>query len=399
MTGAADSAVAPKPITVAVLSPTLWHAGGMVRWSRELIRGLELVAPPERLDIHVIVRHSSHLAQQAVEEYGLRCTIHEVPVLRETTRARIDAVRRMAATLRSISPDVVEVPAGSLWLLGVRGPGCPVIVTAHGFPSKDLIPTHDRLLARQLANRGKAVLVANTERLRKPLDQTIGVKAGTSITLPAGTDDEPTEETQEFRELLRDSFGFADDEQVVVGLGRLVHDKRYDLLIDVADRLRSQAEAASKRPPRFIVVGDGPELATLQAEVTRRGLDETVRFVGHITAPGGYLLGADAFLHPSDTEGAPFSVMEALLAGTPVVATAVGGVPDLVNTPLEGRVVAPGDVDGLVEALAAELEAPGGVSDSMARRDARAARARSRFSLETMGRAHLELIERLAGRG
>lgn len=374
------------PIRVAVLAPTLAHAGGLVRWSRELVRSLDLVAPPGRLDVHVIIRHAIDRARATVEDFGLECSLHEVPVARANLRGRVGTVRRMSAELREIRPDVVHVPMGSLWLLGLRRPPCPVVITCHSFPSQQMIPRHDRALARRHARAGSATLVANAERLRLPLDHAIGVTPGTSITLPSGTDAEPVEEADEFRALLRESFDIGPDEKVVVSVGRIVPTKRFDLVLAVA---RSVADAGV--PVRFLVVGDGPDRRALEQRSIDAGLDDRVHFVGPVAEPGGYYLGGDALLSTSDSEGGgPLVVIEALLAGLPVVATDTGGAPDLLADPLDGRVAPCGDAESLARLLLESLAEPD-------RRAERAARARPRFSLEAMGKAHLELLEQLVG--
>ena len=86
----------------------------------------------------------------------------------------------------------------------------------------------------------------------------------------------------------------------------------------------------------------------------------------------------------------PFALIEALLAGTPVVATDAGGVVDLLADPRDGCLVPKGDAAALYEGLCATLDLP-------LDREERAVRAEGRFGLEQMGRAHLELIEQMVG--
>ena len=86
----------------------------------------------------------------------------------------------------------------------------------------------------------------------------------------------------------------------------------------------------------------------------------------------------------------PFALIEALLAGTPVVATDAGGVVDLLADPRDGCLVPKGDAAALYNELCATLEQP-------LNRKERAVRAEVRFGLEQMGRAHLALIEQMVG--
>lgn len=86
----------------------------------------------------------------------------------------------------------------------------------------------------------------------------------------------------------------------------------------------------------------------------------------------------------------PFALVEALMAGTPVVATEAGGVVDLLVDQRDGRLVPKGDASALYEGFCTTLEQP-------LEREERAIRAEARFGLEQMGRAHLGLIEQMVG--
>jgi glycosyltransferase involved in cell wall biosynthesis len=100
------------------------------------------------------------------------------------------------------------------------------------------------------------------------------------------------------------------------------------------------------------MVGDGPDRERLEQLAHDLGIGRSTYFVGYQEDVAGYYRLFDAFLLPSVNEGTPVSAIEALASGTPVVATRVGGVPDVVTHGTDGFLVDPGDTDAAAERLA-----------------------------------------------
>jgi glycosyltransferase involved in cell wall biosynthesis len=123
------------------------------------------------------------------------------------------------------------------------------------------------------------------------------------------------------------------------------------------------ALAALERVPeaRLLVVGDGPEQAELERLAAGAALDGRAFFAGARPRAGvlSALAGAHAMLLSSDWENLPHAAVEALALGTPVVATAVGGVPEVVRHDVNGLLVRPGDPAGLAEAMQRLVSEPG----------------------------------------
>ena len=145
----------------------------------------------------------------------------------------------------------------------------------------------------------------------------------------------------------------------IVTVGRLSPEKGHDVLIDAL-----RALLAAGHPAEVVVVGDGPGREELQAAAG--GLPVT--FTGHVADPWESLLSADVYCQPARTEGLPLALLEAMMAGLPCVATAVGDIPTLAP---EVLVVAPEDP----AALAAGIE---GLLRDAAERSTRGAAARRR---------------------
>ena len=139
---------------------------------------------------------------------------------------------------------------------------------------------------------------------------------------------------------------------ILVTVARLHPCKGHRILLPAIERLH-----ARKVFPLAVIVGDGPDAAELREEATSRGLNGAVRFMGLQEDVLPILRAADLFVLPSLEEGMPGSVLEAMAAGLPVVATRVGGIPEITDERC-AILVPPGSVDALAEAMAYILESP-----------------------------------------
>jgi glycosyltransferase involved in cell wall biosynthesis len=156
----------------------------------------------------------------------------------------------------------------------------------------------------------------------------------------------------------------AADPPVVLSVGRFAAQKGFGTLLDAASRWRGREPV-----PLLIIAGEGPLLGELSRQASERRL--AVRFLGQREDVPALLAAADVVVVPSRWEGQPLIVQETLRAGRPLVATAVGGIPDL--TGQDGAVlVPPDDPERLAAAVCSVLDDPG-----LARRLAEAALARA----------------------
>lgn len=139
-----------------------------------------------------------------------------------------------------------------------------------------------------------------------------------------------------------------------VCVARLSPQKGLPLLIAASDRLRAKGEKF-----KLTIIGDGEMRGEIEAEIAARNLGDIVRLSGIRTAAEirDHLTSARAFVLPSFAEGLPVVIMEALVLSRPVIATAIAGIPELVDEEC-GWLIPAGSEDALVEAMTAGLRTP-----------------------------------------
>lgn len=165
-------------------------------------------------------------------------------------------------------------------------------------------------------------------------------------------------------------------EPIVLGLGSLLPVKRWEHLLAATHRLQRDGLNF-----RLRLVGDGPLRETLLAQARSCGLDGRVELRGHAADVPAVLAEAAFLVHPSESEGCPNAVMEAMACGRAVIATDVGDVPDLVEDGKTGYVVPAGDQEALIRRIAELVR-----GRSLCRRMGAAGRAKAEreFGLERM---------------
>jgi L-malate glycosyltransferase len=182
---------------------------------------------------------------------------------------------------------------------------------------------------------------------------------------------------------LRAALAVPPSAPVAVSVGRHVPEKGYRHLVDAAALVER-----TKPGVHWSLVGDGELRSGLEAQARRLGLASGVHFPGSRDDVADVLALADVFVLPSESEGFGRVLVEAMAMGRPVVATTVGGIPDVVVDGATGLLVAPADPAALADAVRALLDDP---ARATALGAAGRARAESTFSLG----AHVDAVERV----
>jgi glycosyltransferase involved in cell wall biosynthesis len=164
----------------------------------------------------------------------------------------------------------------------------------------------------------------------------------------------------------------------IVCVGRLSEEKGQLLLVEAAQLLMSQGIEFE-----LVLAGDGKARAVIEGLINRHNLQTRVRITGWISGEQvrDEILAARALVLPSFSEGLPIVIMEAMALKRPVIATYVGGIPELIRPGEHGWLVPAGDADALANALRASLEAPAEVLARMGQ--AAQDRVRERHSADT----------------
>jgi glycosyltransferase involved in cell wall biosynthesis len=152
---------------------------------------------------------------------------------------------------------------------------------------------------------------------------------------------------------LRGEFGFEPTTPVIAAVGRLSPEKGHALLIEAFSRLPQELGHA-----RLVLFGEGPERKALARLAESRGVASRVRLAGFRQDVLACLSACTLLVNPSHSEGLPNVILEAFVTCTPVVATDVGGVPELLKNGRTGLLTPKGDIESLAKAMRYAIEHP-----------------------------------------
>lgn len=259
--------------------------------------------------------------------------------------------------------------------------GCKVVIQMHGGSLPDLcrIGVVCRIVRRALAIPDLVILLATQEKR----DFAARGMTNRLLIIPNGVD------ISAYRSVNRVHSGRV---LRLVYMGRLVRTKGIFEAVAAIELL--QREPAFK-DIELIIAGSGPDESELEQEIQRRRLSGCVRFVGPLYGAEKvkFLCGADVFVFPTyHREGLPYSILESLAAGTPVITTPIAGIPDVVVDRVHGRLIepqSPSQIAAAVCDLAASASALKKMSSNCR------AYAADAFSLERFARRFEEAYEKL----
>ncbi len=150
-------------------------------------------------------------------------------------------------------------------------------------------------------------------------------------------------------QLLKEALGLAEGERIILCVGRLSKEKAQ---IDLLHAFATFTDLHSEIKARLVIVGDGPERKALAAATASLGIEDRVVFAGQVNKVGVYYAAADLLVNPSHSEGSPYVLLEAMGAGLPIVATEVGGVPEILEHQQTAVLIPAGEPQAMAEAIA-----------------------------------------------
>jgi glycosyltransferase involved in cell wall biosynthesis len=314
----------------------------------------------------------------------------EADVLGHDTPHLWAATCDLAACLRRAGADVLLCNGYKAALLGriaARREGVPVVAVSRGWTSESwkvrLYDLADRINLRWM-DRIVCVSEGHAAKVRRA-----GVPAGRLVVIRnAISADRFDDPDPAYRQRLLGLF--PDPPQRVVGAaGRLSPEKGFNVLVEASRRVLTEDPAAG-----VVLFGDGPLREALARQVERAGLARRVVLAGFRADLDRYIPWLDVMVLPSYTEGLPNVVLEACAAGVPVVATAVGGTPEVIEDGENGYLVSPGDARTLAGSILAVLD-----SEDMGRGMGETGRRRAReeFTFEAQALQYRRLFAELGG--
>lgn len=272
----------------------------------------------------------------------------EVHLIGSRKGLRPGVALRLRRLVRERRIDLVHVHSPTLGVLARLVSRAPVVYTEHNMSESYRRPTR---LANRLTYRRNTALIAVSGAVAgsvegwagpKPLVITNGVSCSIS-----------SEETSRARAEL----GLADETPLVAHVGNIRPGKGHDMLIDSARTLAQRRDDVT-----WVSIGGEKYPGDLDRVVSRarhEGLEGRLRFMGRRPDALSFVGAADVYVNPSEVEGLPVAVLEALSLARPVVATAVGGVPSVIKDGETGLLIESGDSEGLASGVQRLLEDPG----------------------------------------
>lgn len=363
-----------RKLSVLTLIDSIRSAGGAERLAANLMIGLD----PSRFDRALcftrLPKPQDREAVAAVSEEAFDAGVRLLTLKRRSV-FDLPAWAPLWSLLRSQHVDILHAHmfGSNVWgtIIG-RLAGVPVVIAhEHGwaFSGSPL----RRLLDRELVARNTDLYLAVSRDYREKMIAVEGIKPSDVLFLPNGIR-APAAGAGE-RDV-RAEFGISPAAPVLGAVGVLRPEKAIDVLLEAVALLAPEIPDL-----RVLVVGNGPERERLEALAKEFGVDDRVIFTGVRTDVPDILRALDVAVCCSDYEGSPISVLEYMEAAKPIVATRVGGVPDLIDDGVHGVLVEPRDPAALAAAVAGVLrDRPAAAEMGMRARE----RRRAEFELELM---------------
>jgi glycosyltransferase involved in cell wall biosynthesis len=301
-------------------------------------------------------------------------------VIQESGRLDVRLLPRLRRVLARWAPHIVQThgyrPTALVYALRRAGATWPWIAFFHGATSENVKTRFYHWLDRRMLVRADKVVVMSRRHVAgfSHLGEKVRVVYNAAIPLPA-------EEAPRVPPTLAAVLAGEIPRPLVGVVGRLSPEKGVDVFLAACRALVQRGVAFSA-----VVAGDGPQRRQLETQRDALGLRESVHFVGTVSALEPLYSHLDLLVIPSRSEGLPNVLLEALRADVPVVATRVGAIPEVLDSPLAGALVPPGAPDAMADAIERSLTVEKDGDASAARRA-----IAERFSLPRRLAAHLEL--------
>jgi len=346
-----------KPKILYIITKSNW--GGAQRYVYDLATSME----EEGFDVSVALGGTGELhatpgkLAEKLREHSI--TVHVIEhftrdiFLLQEVRALIELTRLCAKE----RPDIVHLnssKAGLLGSLAARIAGVPVIVfTAHGWPWREV---HRSFLWRAIAWLGswitlllchQVITVSEFDRIES---DTLPFASGKVMTIYNGHEAAPLETRGYARSTLLPHARMVDPFWIGT-IGELHQNKGIDIALEAIENLFKGGHGVT-----YVVIGEGDERHSLEEQIRNTGLERSVHLVGFKPNASTLLAAFDLFLLPDRKAGFPYVLLEAGSTGLPVIASAVGGIPEIITDGVNGILTEPEDPRALTERIEALMQ-------------------------------------------
>jgi glycosyltransferase involved in cell wall biosynthesis len=308
----------------------------------------------QRVEVEIVVFWRPNDSPELVEAAASAgIPVHRIP---ENGRFDRSVIPALAELVRRTRPDILQshaVKSHFLLRFGGLDRHHPWLAFHHGYTTTDLrTRMYNQVNCWSL--RAARRLVVVSDQIREQLVRQ-WIPSDRIVVIPNAIDEQwaAAARVPFAAASLRRELGIGSDEKTVLIAARLSKEK------DHATLLRAVAELREKHhlTPRLIILGDGPERQRIDQIIAALRLTDQVILPGWVSSEPYYGI-ADVAVLSSVTEGSPNAILEAIGAGVPVVATAVGGIPEIVTHGESALLVAAGDSSGMAEAMRSVLTSP-----------------------------------------
>ena len=370
-----------RVLRVAIVSRAvmpLHGVGGLERSVRDLVRHLAdrgvhvtLIVPPGTVRHHtssdpfasprIVLRHVPYLTFPMANRRGTTILDRSSSYLLYGWRAGRRAARLAAAG----EVDIVHGFGAAVLGASTSRLAVPLVLNPQGLEEFGATATEQALGKRlgytplrwavRRAARAADRIIATDVALEPTVTRHLHPRPGQMVTIPNGIDlievssmAGPAEGS-----LIRQRHGIGAGELVLLSVGRLEHNKGFDVLAEALGRAGRAGSLLSAIGWRWVIVGTGPFKNAIEQRVKAQGIDRHVMFAGRAVESDlhAWYEGASVFVHPTRYEGSSLVTLEAMAHRRAVIATKAGGLPDKVR-PGNGWLVEPGAVEALADAIA-----------------------------------------------
>jgi glycosyltransferase involved in cell wall biosynthesis len=272
-----------------------------------------------------------------------------IPTLCLPGGVRLDLVHRLSRMLSERKGSLLcthGFKANVVGYLASRRTGTPHVAFLRGFTAENRRIKFYEILERQALKRADRVVCVSESQARQ-IARIRGNRGAPTVVKNAMLP--PYSRPQDRPPISRNDLSIPPSAFVFGSVGRLSIEKGHRFLVSAFHKLCTEAPVGA--PLYLIIVGDGKEEQPLKQQATQLGIREQIHFAGYQGSCTEWMQMMDCLVQPSLTEGTPNTVLEALCLKIPVIASAVGGVPDLIADGRNGLLVPAGDVAQMAAAM------------------------------------------------